>query len=96
MKSKSFEVEIKEVNIEILYKHYLKLSKLDENKMMPVQRIETKRAFMAGLSTFLKFQSEDISRLPVKGQIEKLTDLNNQLVTFWNIQMAKNDSKGKE
>ncbi len=32
------------------YRHYLKLVKLNEGEMSDTQRIETKRAFMAGMT----------------------------------------------
>lgn len=38
-----------EFNIDLMYKHYLDLVRLSEELMHPTQKIETKRAFVAGM-----------------------------------------------
>jgi hypothetical protein len=42
------------------YQHYLKLAKLNESEMHDIQRIETKRAFVAGMTEIFSVLMEGL------------------------------------
>jgi len=67
-------------NLEFQWALYLEKSGLSLDTMHPVQRIETKRAFVAGMAQmFLLFgQYEDENTV-----LESMTALYDEIKTFW-------------
>lgn len=73
-------------NIEYQYKLYLERVKLNENIIPEVQKIETKRAFMAGMAQMLFLLRDDVSLLEDEVAVDMLENLKNQVGKFWNNQ----------
>lgn len=71
-------------NAKKAYAIYLEKSKLDESKMNPVQKVETKRAFMAGFGQALLFSRDQVAAQPTEKQsIELFTSALNEVNAFW-------------
>lgn len=75
------------INLEQQYQFYLKKMKLDEKQMNPIQRVETKRAFIGGFSQCwvafgnLEFEHDQEYN-------ECFADLQNQLDNFWKKEVS--------
>lgn len=73
------------LNLEEHYQKYLELVKLDESKMHPIQKIETRRAFMAGMaSMFTLFMP--ITDLPENEVFEAFDTIYKQLTNEFNYE----------
>lgn len=68
--------------IEKHYKHYLDKVKLKEEDMLPIQQVETRRAFVAGMSEMF------VAMMTGLGIGVRLDDYKRELENFW-----KNESK---
>lgn len=80
---------VKDLDIEIQYQHYLKLTGLFESTMHPTQKVETKRAFMAGFGQMIILMLEVVSEIEDEDRaVLHLEDLFNQTQMFW-----KNEGK---
>lgn len=78
-------------NLENQYQQYLKRVGLDENKMHPVQKKETKRAFFGACGQMLVLLRDDVSELEDDKAIETLENMDNQVNSFWvNEAVSKN------
>lgn len=75
------------IDLEQQYQFYLKKMKLDEKTMNPIQRVETKRAFVGGFSqcwvAFSKLEFEHDHQYN-----ECFEDLQNQLNAFWKKEVS--------
>lgn len=76
-------------NLDSQYKAYLKMVGLDESKMIPIQRIETKRAFMAGCGQMLVLMRDEVSQLQEDNAVEALESMIQQTETFWTDEVKK-------
>lgn len=70
-------------NLENQYQQYLKRCGIDENKMHPVQKQETKRAFFGACGQMLVLLREDVAELDDEKAIGTLEDMLNQVNSFW-------------
>lgn len=78
------------VNIEAEYQKFLKQMKLKEKEMHPVQKQETKRAFIGGFSFALLIFKNDISLIDDEEEaIKCFEDIETQIRTFWNNEVLK-------
>lgn len=73
----------KKANIELMFQNYLKKVNLDPTKMSKVQFTETRRAFMAGVSSLIVVMVDDISEMGEQNAFEYMEDISNQCETFW-------------
>lgn len=53
-------------NVEYQYQLYLERVSLKESEMNPIQRVETKRAFMGACGQMLLVLRDDVSELPTE------------------------------
>lgn len=65
------------------YEKYLKLVKLPESAMNPVQRIETKRAFFGAWGQALIHMRDELGVLPEDEAIVKLEAQLQEVGNFW-------------
>lgn len=65
------------------YKNYLKLVGLEERDMSLVQKKETRRAFMAGVSSMYVLISNRLPDLPEAEAVAELGSMKKQLDDFW-------------
>ncbi|MGB0521438.1 MAG: hypothetical protein ACPGJS_00690 [Flammeovirgaceae bacterium] len=65
------------------YKLYLQRVNLDESTMHPVQRIETKRAFMGACGQMLLLLRDDLTQLSEEKAAETLQDMITQVQIFF-------------
>jgi hypothetical protein len=70
-------------DVEAQYQKYLELAKLDESKMIPIQRRETRRAFMAGCGSMLLLMRDEISRMEEDKAIDAFQNMHHQILQFW-------------
>lgn len=73
-------------NLEHQYQLYLKRVNLNEYTMHPVQKIETKRAFMGGVGQLLFLMRDDMTELGDEEAMGVLESLKNQVGKYWNQQ----------
>lgn len=84
-----------ETNLNKLYKDYLKTVLLEEEKMHETQRIETKRAWMAGFSLAFTQILSEICFIDDDEVLKNLiTTINGQLLLFWSNQPGINRKFG--
>lgn len=75
-------------NVEEQYQKYLTRVGLKEEKMNPIQAKETKQAFFGAWGQLLLVMRDDITTLEEDEAIEKLKDMNTQvLIYFTNAHM---------
>lgn len=78
----------KNLEIEHQYQLYLKRMQLDESKMHPTQKIETKRTFYGGFTQLLVLLHEDIADIEDEDRaVLTLEDLNTQCEQYWRTQV---------
>ena len=65
------------------YKNYLKLLGVEEKDMSLVQKKETRRAFMAGVSTMYVLILNRLPDLPEAEAVAELGNMKKQLDDFW-------------
>ncbi|WP_312388723.1 hypothetical protein [Chryseobacterium sp.] len=65
------------------YNHYLEKVELKEDQMMPVQKTETKRAFVAGMAEMF------VQMLEGLGTGVTLEDYKNEIADFWKNEVEK-------
>ncbi|GAB3889792.1 hypothetical protein GCM10028803_00200 [Larkinella knui] len=70
-------------NLDYQYSLYLERIALKEEQMSPVQRIETKRAFMGAIGQILLLFRDDIPALPDDQAVAVMEDLFQQTLDFW-------------
>ena len=73
-------------NVAQQYKEYLDRCKVKESDLGPVQRIEMKRAFMAGFGQCLLLLYNDLSELDEEEGANKLDSMLDQIKEFWSVQ----------
>ena len=73
-------------NLEERYKSYLYKVKIKEEDMSPVQKVETKRAFMAGCAEVLVLMTDDIADMEEDDAVLKIDSLVDQVQEFWDKQ----------
>lgn len=76
-------------NLENQYRAYLKMVGLDESKMIPIQRTETKRAFMAGCGQMLILMRDEVTQLDEDNAVEALEGMIAQTEKFWTDETKK-------
>jgi len=77
----------KNLEIDHQYQQYLKRMQLDETKMHPQQKIETKRAFYGGFSQLLVLMFNDVADIDDEDKaVLTLEDLSVQCEQFWKTQ----------
>lgn len=78
------------IDIEEQYQAYLKRVELDEGKMHPQQKIETKRAFFGAWGQVLVVLNEDLNRIQHEegstAAEEAMLGMYEQVSEFWNNQ----------
>lgn len=70
-------------NLENQYQLYLERAGITESQMHPVQKIETKRAFMGACGQMLILLRDGIGTLEKDKVVEQLQDMINQVQSFW-------------
>jgi hypothetical protein len=71
-------------NLEAFYQEYLVKVGLNEANMMPVQRKETKQAFMAGCTKILIHMRDEIANIEEEEDaVDTLQDLVDQAKTYF-------------
>lgn len=73
-------------SLEAHYQQYLKLVKLSEHTMGPIQRIETKRAFYGAAGILLVYFKQKVSTMNEDEAIQTMMILENQVQDFWDGQ----------
>jgi hypothetical protein len=73
-------------NIEFQYQAYLKRVGLKEVNMHPIQRQETKRAFMGAVGQMLVLLRDDLSELEEDVAVMHLENMTQQVGYFWEKQ----------
>ena len=75
---------MKKFNLENQYQKYLKLIKMKESNMHPVQRKETRRAFIGACGQMLILLRDDVAAIEDDDEAVKvLDDMINQVSEFW-------------
>lgn len=74
------------IDLEKLYREYLERVKLKEANMNPVQRVETKRAFYAGIACLL-VELQDMPELNDAEYDYTMHTLSDDVKAFWNKQV---------
>lgn len=78
----------KNLEIEHQYQLYLKRMNLNEKNMHPVQRTETKRAFMGGMAQMLVVMRDDVGGIEDEDRaVLTMEDLLIQLEQYWKKQV---------
>lgn len=70
-------------NLEKQYQLYLERIGLKESQMHPVQKTETKRAFMGGCGQLLILLRDDVGDLEEEEAVEQIESMINQVQSFW-------------
>jgi hypothetical protein len=73
-------------SLEDHYQFYLNTVELKEEDMSHEQRVETKRAFMAGCAEVLILMTNEIADMDETEAIIKIDSLIEQVQEFWGIQ----------
>ena len=73
-------------NLEERYQFYLSKVELKEEDMSLEQRVETKRAFMAGCAEVLMLMTNRIADMDEAEAIPKIDSLVDQVQEFWETQ----------
>ncbi len=76
-------------DLEYMWQDYLRAGRVDESMMHPIQKIETKRAFMAGVVQTLLVCKNHIALLPDEQAEIALQAMEDQGVIFWEGEAAK-------
>jgi len=83
-------------DLETRYQDYLKMNCLDESKMVPIQRVETRRAFMGGISSSLILFRDVIGSIEDEDEaIKAMENVETQCVDFWNATIMTKNKKTK-
>lgn len=69
--------------LEDQYELYLRLSELDESRMNKIQRIETKRAWMAGAGQMLLYFKNQLSEASEGDALSTMMSMEEQVTKFW-------------
>ena len=69
--------------VEEHYQFYLEKMALDENKMHPVQKVETRRVFFGAWGQLLMFMQNDITELPDEKGFEILDSMIDEVGQFF-------------
>ncbi|MGC1471526.1 MAG: hypothetical protein WA775_02945 [Psychroserpens sp.] len=82
--NEALKLKMKDLDLEIQYKKYLNKVKLVESKMHPIQRKETKNAFMAGCGQTLHLMLHTIGDIKDEHRaVMHLEDLLQQSIIYW-------------
>jgi len=73
-------------NLEEHYQFYLDKVKLKEEDMSLVQRVETRRAFMAGCAEVIVLMTNEIADMEETEAVLKIDSLVSQVEEFWDKQ----------
>lgn len=73
-----------------MYSDYLKRIELSEDKMIPTQRLQTKQAFYAGISSLMVMQREDLTTIPEDDAVNVLDSIWKECINYWAGYMPKN------
>lgn len=65
------------------YQFYLEKVELKESDMLPVQRVQTKQAFVAGMSQAFVLMTEKLPQMPETEGFLALKSLQTDLQNFW-------------
>lgn len=72
-----------EFDLEYQYQLYLKRVKISESQMHPIQRVETKQAFMAACAQMLFLLRDEVAALPEDEAIEVFEKMKNQVGQYF-------------
>lgn len=75
--------------IEQQYQQYLKLVRLSEENMHPVQKTETRRAFYGGCVQLLLILRDGVAELPEDEAVQVMEDLLEEARDFWRKELGK-------
>lgn len=79
-------------NLEKQYQLYLERVNMDEDRMHPVQRTETRRAFMGACGQLLMLIMNDLQDIDDdKDRMDQMKDMINQVQSFWLNETNQND-----
>lgn len=79
------------MTIESLYQDYLRKVELDENKMIPIQKTETRRAFYGGFAEFFNLVMHECENFNDAEYHQILNGFSNEILTFWNNETNTKD-----
>ena len=72
-----------EFNLEKQYQKYLKLVNLSESNMHPIQKKETKRAFMGACGQMLVLLRDELALLDEDKAVQVLQEMNNEVSNYF-------------
>ena len=78
-------------NIEYQYTLYLEKMNLKEEQMHPVQKQETKMAFISGMGHMLKLMFDDVADMQLEQGVTALDDMFNQVNDFFKKESQKSN-----
>lgn len=82
-----------ENSVEKEYQLYLEKCRLDESKMHPVQRVETRRAFFAGFGQCL-VELGELSKKHNEAEFFEIVEaMKEEVIGFWQAERAQYESK---
>lgn len=76
-----------ELNANFQYQEYLRRARITEAQMPDIQRIETKRAFFAGIGQTLILLRDQLSENDEEGSVE-LQNLHDQVLNFFRSEVG--------
>lgn len=77
------------IDLEHEYQEYLKLTGLDESKMIPVQAQETKRAFYGGCARLFVLMNRFSNETEEEEGVECIISISKQIGDFWTKETEK-------
>lgn len=79
------------LNLEQQYQAYLTRVGLNESTMVEAQKVETKRAFFAGLASMFVIMTNDVTKLTDIEALSALSEISDNLTVYWaNESASKN------
>lgn len=70
----------KKFDFKNVYQEYLKEYNLDENKFQPIQKLQTKHAFLSGGHAMMKLLIVEAMDFDVKEQVELIDKMQHQII----------------
>jgi len=84
-----------EFDLDKLYTRYLGMGGVTEEQMHPAQRLEMKRAFMAGCASMLEAFTIEIPQLPRHLAVSTVTNMRLQARKYWTEESKRHPSPPK-
>lgn len=79
------------MKVELLYKAYLDQMGIVEANIGPVQRVEVKKAFYAGVSMILLYNTTEMHKLPTDHGAKVIVDMMKECTDFYNEKKLKEE-----